>query len=88
MLRPLNHRKDITEPENTKLKSSPLPFEELNISNGDLSTKLKYDNRSNINFPIHHALNQVDSNTDLLDKVILTEGVLQLTKKNKECRPA
>ena len=63
MLRSLNHRQDITVCKNTKLKSSFLSFKELNMSKGDLSTNSEYDNRSNINFPLHHALNQVDSNT-------------------------
>ena len=37
MLCSLNHCQDITVSENTKLKSSLLPFEELNMDNGDLS---------------------------------------------------
>ena len=67
----LNHHQDITVRENTKLKSSLFPFVELNMGNGDLSTDSEYDNHSNINFPLHHAFNQVDSNTNLLYKVIL-----------------
>ena len=81
MLCSLNHSQYIIVCRNTKLKSSLLPFEELNMSNGDLSTNLKYDNRSNINFPLHHALNQVHSNINLVDKVILTKVVLRPTKK-------
>ena len=81
MLCSLNHCQDITVQKDTKLKSSLLPFEELNMGNGDLSTNLEYDNRSNINFPLHHALNQDDSNTNLLDGVILTKIVLQQTRK-------
>ena len=57
------------------------------MDNGDLSTKSEYENRSNINFPLHHALNQVDSSTNLLDKVILTEVVLQPTKKPRSVGP-
>ena len=44
-----------------------------------------YDNHSCINFPFRHALNQVDSSTDLLDKVILIEVVIT-NQKTKECR--
>ena len=77
----LNHCQDIKVRENKKLESSLLPFEELNMGNSDLSTNSEYDNRFNNNFPIHHALNQVDSNTDLLDKMILTEVVLRPTEK-------
>ena len=76
-----NNCQDITVRENTKLKSSLLPFEELNMGDGDLSTNSKYDNRSNINFPLHRALYQVGSNTDLLDEVILIEVVLGPTKR-------
>ena len=87
MLCALNHRQDITFRASTKLKSSLLPVKELNIDNNDLSTNSEYDNRSSINFLFHHALDQVDSNTDLLDEVVLTEVVLRPTKKSKECRP-
>ena len=57
------------------------------MDNGNLSTKLKYDNCSNINFQLPHALNKIDLNTDLLDKVILTEVVLQPTKKPRSVGP-
>ena len=49
VLRSLNHRQDITVSEDTKLKSSLLPFEELNMGNDHLSTNSEYDNRSSIN---------------------------------------
>ena len=76
MLCSLNHCQDITTRENTKLKSPLVPFKNLIIDNGDLLTKTKNDNCSNINFQLHHALDQVDLNTDLLEEVILTEVVL------------
>ena len=76
MLRALNHRQNITVRTSTRLKSSLLPFEELNMDTDDLSTNSEYNNCSSVNFPCHHALRQVDSNTDLLDKVILTKVVL------------
>ena len=87
ILHSLNHNQDITTGDNTKLKSPILPFEVLNMGNGDLSTNSKYDNRSNINFLLHHALNQVDLNTNLLDKVILTKVVLQPTEKPRSVGP-
>ena len=40
------------------------------MNNLDLSTKSEYDNRSNINFQLHYALNQADLDTNLLDEVI------------------
>ena len=81
MLCSLNHRQDVIVRENIKLKLSLLPFEELNLGKGDLPTDSEYDNRSSINFPLYRALNQVDSNTNLVDKMILTEVVLRPTKK-------
>ena len=87
MLCVLNHHEDIIPCGSTKLKSSLLPFDEINMGNDHLSTNSGYDNCSSINFPFHHALNQVDLNTDLLDKVILTEVVLQSTKKPRSVGP-
>ena len=87
MLCSLNHRQDITALEDTKLKSSLLTFEELNTRNSNLSTYSGYDNCSNINFPLHHALNQVDLNTNLLDKMILTEVILPPAKKPRSVGP-
>ena len=87
MLRSLNYRQDITARRYTKLKTSLLPFEELNMGNDNLSNNSEYDNRSNIIFPFHHTLNQIDSNTDLVDRVILIEVVLQPTKKTRSVGP-
>ena len=87
MLYSINHSQDSTVHENTKLKSPLLSFNKLNMGNGDLSTNSIYYNRSNINFPLHHDLNQVDLNTNLLDKVMLTEVVLRPTKKQRGVGP-
>ena len=72
MFHSINHCQDNTVHEVTQLKSPLLPVDKLNMGNGDLSTNSIYYNRSNINFPLHHDLNQVDLNTNLLDKVIST----------------
>ena len=80
MFHSINYRQDSIVRGNTKLKSPLLPFNKLNMGNGDLSTNSIYYNCSNINFPLHHALNQIDSNTNLLDEVILTEVVLRPSK--------
>ena len=87
MLCSRNHCQNITVCENTKLKSSLLPFKVLIMDNGDLSTKSEYNNRPNINFPLHHTLNQVELNTNLQDEVILTKVVLRPTKKPKSVGP-
>ena len=87
MLRALNFCQDIALFGSAKLKPSLLPFEKFDIGNHHLSTDSGYDNHSCINFPFHRTLNQVDSNTDLLDKVILTEVVLRQTKKPRSVGP-
>ena len=57
------------------------------VGNDHLSTDSGYDNHSCINFPFHCPLNQVDSSTNLLDKVILTEVVIQPTEKLRSIDP-
>ena len=46
-----------------------------------------YDNHSCINFPFWQGLNQADSSTNLLDKVILTKVVTQPTEKSRGVGP-
>ena len=58
-----------------------------NVGNNHLSMDSGYDNYSCINFTFHCALNQVDLSTNLLDKVILPEVVIQLTKKPRSVGP-
>ena len=57
------------------------------VGNDHLSTDSGYDNHSCIDFPFCQGLNQVDSSTDMLDKMVLTKIVTRPTKKIKECRP-
>ena len=57
----------------TRIKLSLLHFNKLNIDNNNLSTNSEYDDQSGINFPFQFSLNQVDSTTDPLDEVVLTE---------------
>ena len=83
----LTHYQDVTVRGSTNLRSFLLPFKELNMGNDHLSTNSEYNNRSSINLPLQHALNQVDLNTDLLDKVILTEVVLRPTEKPRSVGP-
>ena len=73
-------RQDAIICKSTRFKSSLLHFNELNIDNNHLSTNSEYDDYSGINFPLQFALNQVDSTTNPLDDVILTEVVLRPTK--------
>ena len=64
-----------------RFKSSLLHFNQLDIDNNHLLTNSEYDDHSGINFPLHFAPNQVDSNTNLLDDVVLNEVVLRQTEK-------
>ena len=57
------------------------------IGNDHLLTNSGYDNHSCINFLFHGAINQVDSSTDLLDKVDLTKVVKRPTKKPTSVGP-
>ena len=60
----------------TKFKSSLLHFNKLDINNNNLLIDSEYNDHSGINFPLQFAPNQVDSTTNLLDNMILTEVVL------------
>ena len=71
----------------TRFKLSLLNFNKLDIDNIHLSTKSEHNDHSGINFPLQAALDQVDSTTDLLDDVVLTEVVLQPTKKPRSVGP-
>ena len=69
-------RQDAIICKSTRFKSSLLHFNELDIDNNHLSTNSEGNNYSVINFPLQFAPKQVDSTTDLLDNVVLTEVVL------------
>ena len=75
----LNLRQDANLCESTKLKPYILPFGKLDIGIDHLLTDSGYDNHSCIIFPFHCVLNQIDSCTNLLGKLILTEVILQPT---------
>ena len=51
------------------------------VGDNHLSTNSGYGNHSCINFPFNYTLNQVDSSKNLLDRVVLTEVVIQPTGK-------
>ena len=65
----------------TRFKLSLLHFNKLDIDNNHLSTNSEYNDHSGINFQLQFALNQVDTTTNLLDDVVLTEVVLRPTEK-------
>ena len=57
------------------------------LNNNHLSTNSEYNDHFVLNFSLQFTLNQVDSTTDLLDEVVLTEVVLQPTKKPRSVDP-
>ena len=71
----------------TRFKLSLLNFNELDVNNNHLSTKSKYNDHSVLNFLPCFTHTQVDSTTNLLDDVVLTEVVLQPTKKLRSVGP-
>ena len=71
----------------TRFKLSLLYFNKLNIDNNHVSTNSDYDDYPGINFPFQFVFNQVYSTTNLLDNVVLTEVVLQPTKKTRSVGP-
>ena len=69
------------------MKPPFLPFDEPKLCNNYTLRDSEYIDRFRINFPCHCVLNQVDSNTNLLDNVILIKVALQLTKKPRSVGP-
>ena len=52
-----------------------------------LSTNSEYNDHSVLNFPLQFTPNQVDSTTNLLDKVVITKVVLRPIGKPRSVRP-
>ena len=71
----------------TRFKSSLLHFNKLDINNIHLSTNSEHNVHLVLNFPLQFTPNQVDSTTDLLDEVVLTEVVLRPTEKPRSVDP-
>ena len=57
------------------------------MNNNHLSTNSTYNDHSVLNFPLQFTPNQVDSTTNLLDEVVLTEVILQPTEKPRSVGP-
>ena len=71
----------------TRFKLYLLHFNELDINKNHLLTDSEYNDHSVLNFSLQFTPNQVDSTSNLLDDVVLTEVVLQPTKKPKSVGP-
>ena len=66
---------------------SLLHFNKLDIDKNHVLTNSEYNDHSVLNFPLQFAPYQVDSTTDLLNDVVLTEVVLRPTKKPRNKAP-
>ena len=69
MICAINLCQDATLCESTRMKPSFLPFDAANLCNDCIFMDQKYNGQLCF-------LNQVDSNTDLLDNVLLTKVVI------------
>ena len=87
MLCAINFRQDNTLRGSTKMKPPFLPFDKPNLCNDYILRDSEYIDRSCINFTCHCVLNQVNSDTDLLNNVILTKVALRPTKKTRSVGP-
>ena len=76
MLRAINLRQDGSLYGSTRMKPPFLSFNEPNLCNDYIFMDLEYSDRF-----CHHFFNQVDSNTDLLDNVLLKKVDVRPTKK-------
>ena len=73
MICAVNLREDATLCESTKMKPPFLPLHEPNLCNNYILRDSEYIDCFCIKFPCHCVLNQVDSDTNLLDNMILTK---------------
>ena len=71
----------------TRFKLSVLHFNKLDIHNNHLLTYSECNDHSVLNFPLQLTPNQVDSTTNLSEDVVLTEVILQPTKKPRSVGP-
>ena len=87
MICAINLRKDATCHESTKMKPPFLPYDEPDLCNNYILKDPEYIGRICINFPCHCVLDQVDSDTDLLDNALLMKDVLRPTEKPRSVGP-
>ena len=75
MIRAINLCQDATCHESTKMKPPFLPYNEPDLCNNYILKDPEYIDRFCNNFPCQCVVNQVDSDTDLLNNVLLTKDV-------------
>ena len=71
----------------TRFKPPLLHSNEFDMNYNHLSVDSTHTGHSILNFPPQFTSNQVDSTTNLFDKVVLTEVVLRPTKKPRSVGP-
>ena len=76
MLHTIEHRQNISFWKSTRMKPPFLPFDVPSSCNNCIFMNQKYNNQL-------YFLNQVDSNINLLDNVLLKKVVVGLTKKSR-----
>ena len=76
MIHEIKHCHNTSLWNSTRMLPPLIPFDEPNLYNNCIFINPEYNNWL-------HFLNQVDSNTDLLDNMTLHQVVIQLTKKPK-----
>ena len=79
----INFYQDATRQEITKVKPPSLPYDKPAICNDYILKDPVYIDRFCINFLCNWVLNQVDSDTNLLDNKLLRKEVLRPTKKTR-----
>ena len=79
MICAINFCQDTSLCGSTRMKTPFLLFDEPNLCNDDISRDPEYNDR--------FFLNQVESNIDLLDNVLLTKVVVQPTEKPRSVGP-
>ena len=81
MLRANIHCPDDIIRKSTRFKPSLLNSDKFDMNNNHLSTNSTYSDHSVLNFLLKFTPNHIDSTTNLLNEVVLTEVVMQPTKK-------
>ena len=87
MIRAINCRQDATRQEPIDMKQPFLPYGGPDLCNDYILKEPKYIDRFCINFPFYCALEQISSDTNLLDNLVLWKEVLRPTKKLRSVGP-
>ena len=81
MICAINRRLDASCQEPTDVKKGFMPYDEPDLCNDYILKDPEYIDHFCINFPYHCVLEQVPSDTNLLDNMVLWKEVIRPTKK-------